>query len=519
MIPIPLGAQSGEKNVRGKIKLDLRQFQLKQGQQLQYMVRVYDSHRRRSNGQSYGDASKSAESKANGQESNKNQASNATRPASHPATAADSAKKSSSGRVAQTGKPRRLRNLQKLETADAADRKQHSPNNPHRDTAKSAASKTPSSQSQQASTAKKTATRDKNQGGMTGAAPDSMPRRQLDVNSQSAASSTMKIHIDQFAGSFEGQQRQKLELAINPVLKELDAALAKAIEELRPISDAFSEGGNRQQGVQEITAGRRHPNCTRPIAGGRPGPKIGRNALRIHRLAVGRHHRVARFPRTSRCEGREVGFARAKRAGAAGRGAFDPRREMLADLTRKYENVKRNLRLADDMQRIKKMYQVFLENTMAFLAANRGTLNPRNRKMAELELDEEFFKQYRELQQEWEKTLAELAKVLAKDPRLLARYMSLSRRRVDTLRDQLTLLNLRQQELLVPVKQMSGEAPRSGCRPKARRKRADKRPWPKEQIAAGIRAVQATLAHVIWARLPRRQSLFRRTSAPGCRKR
>ena len=50
---------------------------------------------------------------------------------------------------------------------------------------------------------------------MTGKAPlpDSMPRQQLDVDSQSTASSTMKIHIDQYAGSFEGQQRQKLELA------------------------------------------------------------------------------------------------------------------------------------------------------------------------------------------------------------------------------------------------------------------------------------------------------------------
>ncbi len=88
--------------------------------------------------------------------------------------------------------------------------------------------------------------------------------------------------------------------------------------------------------------------------------------------------------------------------------------------------------------------------------------------MAQLELDEEFLKQYRELQQEWEKTLAELAKVLSKDPRLLSRYMNLSRRRVDSLRDQLTLLNLRQQELLVPVQQLR-RAARSGCRPKARR--------------------------------------------------
>ncbi len=243
VIPIPLGAQSGEKNVRGKIKLDLRQFQLKQGQQLQYMVRVYDSHSAQSNGQSYGDASKSAESKANRQESNKNQASNAARPASRPASAADSAKKSSSAGVAQTGKREGSATSKNTQMADASDRKQAPSSNAARVAAKSPPSQTASSQSQQASTGKKTAPRDKNQGEMTGAAPDSMPRRQLDVDSQSAASSTMKIHIDQFAGSFEGQQRQKLELAINPVLKELDAALAKAIEELRPISDAFSEGG------------------------------------------------------------------------------------------------------------------------------------------------------------------------------------------------------------------------------------------------------------------------------------
>ena len=169
---------------------------------------------------------------------------------------------------------------------------------------------------------------------------------------------------------------------------------------------------------------------------------------------------------------------------------------MLADLTRKYESVKRDLKLADDMQRIKTMYQVFLENTMAFLASNRGTLNPKNRKMTELELDEEFLKQYRELAQEWEKTLAELAKVLAKDPRLLARYMSLSRRRVDTLRDQLTLLNLRQQELLVPVKQLSGEAPaEAAASQKPGESDPDKHPLsPQEQTAAAIRAVQATLA-------------------------
>ncbi len=499
VIPIPLGAQSGEKNVRGKIKLDLRQFHLKQGQQLQYMVRVFDSHSAQSNGQSYGDASKSAESKAKGQEANKNQATNAARPASRPASAADSAKKSSSGRVAQTGKREGSAARKNSQMADAADRKQPFPNNPNRDTAKSAASQSASSQSQQASTAKKTAPQDKNQGEMTGAAPppDSMPRRQLDVDSQSTASSTMKIHIDQYAGSFEGQQRRKLELAIDPVLKELDAALAKAIEELRPISEAFSEG--RKPADEEAKKSLRGAD-TQIARGqslvadlvqkseGTPYAFIGLQLVDITEL----HISPARLDvksaksdspdRKNHVQNAEVHLTRA--------------REMLADLTRKYESVKRDLKLADDMQRIKTMYQVFLENTMAFLASNRGTLNPKNRKMAELELDEEFLKQYRELAQEWEKTLAELAKVLAKDPRLLARYMSLSRRRVDTLRDQLTLLNLRQQELLVSVKQLSGEAP---AEPAAGQKpgesEPDKHPLsPQEQTAAAIRAVQAALA-------------------------
>jgi tetratricopeptide (TPR) repeat protein len=140
---------------------------------------------------------------------------------------------------------------------------------------------------------------------------------------------------------------------------------------------------------------------------------------------------------------------------------------------------------------------------MAFLSANRPELNPKNRKMAELELDEEFLKQYRELQKEWEKTLAELAKALSKDPRLLARYMNLSRRNVDSLRDQLTLLNLRQQELLVPVEQLSGDAKTTaplagqsspGADASVGEEPLKPRPLAKTSTAAGWETVRATLA-------------------------
>jgi hypothetical protein len=502
VMPIPLGAQSGEKNVRGKIKLDLRQFQLKQGQQLQYMVRVYDSRSAQSNGQSYGDAGKSAESMANGQDS-KGRKADSARSASRAQSPSEAAKKAASERVAQRTKPQASAPRKETRMADASDRRKSPNSKPSDRAAKATASQSAASSSQQSSSAKKTSAKEQSPGDVTGAPrpPDAMTRRRLDVDSQSTASSTMRIHIDRWAGSFEGQQRRKLEILIDPVLKELDATLAKAIEELRPITDAYSEGRKPAEDdvKKELRAGDTQIARGQSLVGdlvqktdGTPYAFIGLQLVDITELHVSPARPDAKAARSDSPERKdqvqhaEVHLTRA--------------REMLADLTRKYESVKRDLRLADEMQRIKTMYQVFLENTMAFLAANRPTLNPKDRKMAQLELDKDFLKQYRELQEEWEKTLADLAKVLAKDPRLLARYMSLSRRRVDTLRDQLSLLNLRQQELLVPVQQLSGEAPPAGAQKPGgaadsgdaeQKKEATS---PKDQIAAGVRAVRATLS-------------------------
>jgi len=267
----------------------------------------------------------------------------------------------------------------------------------------------------------------------------------------------MKIHIDKWAGSFDGQERRKLEILIDPVLRELDAALAKALDELRPVSDALAEGKKPSDDFKkslraadtQIARGQSLVADLVQKSDGTPYAFIGLTLVDITELHISparldvKAAKADSPDRKDRVQQAEVHLTRA--------------REMLADLTRTYQSVKRDLQLADDMQRIKTMYQVFVEDAMAFLASNRPSLNPKDRKMAQLELDEEFLKQYRELQQEWEKTLAELAKALSKDPRLLARYMSLSRRRADSLRDQLTLLNNRQQELVVPVQQLLGE--------------------------------------------------------------
>ena len=458
VMPIPLGAQSGEKTVRAKIKLDLRKFQLKQGQQLQYMVRVYDSRSARSNGQSFGDAQNARDSMAALQDS-QGQPTGPNHASAHSAPPKEPGRKSPSANIAKTPRNEKQAARQDKRLAEAADGKTTAAKDRSAGTINQPVSGDPPSPNPHASAKKATAPDEARQGQTTGAQrpPDAMTRRQLDVESQSTASSTMKIHIDKWAGSFDGQERRKLEILIDPVLKELEAALAKAIDELRPVSDALAEGKKPSDDFKkplraadtQIARGQSLVADLVQKSDGTPYAFIGLQLVDITELHISparldvKAAKADSPDRKDRVQQAQVHLTRA--------------REMLADLTRTYQSVKRDLQLADDLQRIKTMYQVFVEDAMAFLAANRPSLNPKDRKMAQLELDEEFLKQYRELQQEWEKTLAELAKALSKDPRLLARYMSLSRRRADSLRDQLTLLNNRQQELVVPVQQLLGE--------------------------------------------------------------
>ena len=54
-----------------------------------------------------------------------------------------------------------------------------------------------------------------------------MAKRMLDV-AQSCSCQPMKIKVDDWGRSFEGQVRDKLEIAIDPVLKELDRLLGQA---------------------------------------------------------------------------------------------------------------------------------------------------------------------------------------------------------------------------------------------------------------------------------------------------
>jgi hypothetical protein len=75
---------------------------------------------------------------------------------------------------------------------------------------------------------------------------DSMTRRSLDVQPQEASSKRMKLKVDEWAGSFEGQQRAKMEMAIAPELEALDQALAKAERTARGALDDLEKSGTWQ---------------------------------------------------------------------------------------------------------------------------------------------------------------------------------------------------------------------------------------------------------------------------------
>ena len=69
---------------------------------------------------------------------------------------------------------------------------------------------------------------------------DNMPKRMLDVKPpQTASSQRMRLKVDQWAGSFEGQQRAKLEMAIAPELEALDQKLAKSQRTARGVLDGL----------------------------------------------------------------------------------------------------------------------------------------------------------------------------------------------------------------------------------------------------------------------------------------
>lgn len=122
-------------------------------------------------------------------------------------------------------------------------------------------------------------------------------------------------------------------------------------------------------------------------------------------------------------------------------------RELLNDLLKKYDRVVREQNLADKLDEAVTMYEVYVEKTQQLMREARQNRNPLKRKMDVIEVDQSYLDRFAEVLTMRREMMAEFGRILADDPRLLARYMDLIKRRRSSLRNQLTELFDRQDEI------------------------------------------------------------------------
>jgi hypothetical protein len=276
-----------------------------------------------------------------------------------------------------------------------------------------------------------------------------MTKRVLDVaQGQTSSAQPMHIVVDQFARSFDGQMREKQEMAIDPVLKLLEEYLRRAYEltETNLLAAQSKEGLGLEQTwaleeskEQVRQAGRAVDDLKKASAGtayafiGLQISDIGDTHIAPAREELGQVTLQSASAKEDRDHLTQASFH------------LQQARKMLADLTKTYDSVKRDNKLADAMQQLKKMHQIFLEDTQAMLASKKPPINSVDRKVAEV--DDDYVAKLNALLEEQKKIMAELAKILADDPRMLRRFMALQELDGTTLRDQMTLLAQRQQAL------------------------------------------------------------------------
>ncbi len=275
-----------------------------------------------------------------------------------------------------------------------------------------------------------------------------LSKRGLDVEqAQSASSQRMRLKIDEWAGSYDGQQRIKLEIAIAPKLEALDRALEKAQLLSRSVLDAADaeqpwaseHGRDIQQADEQVEAAIKVVEDLEGETYDTPYAFIGLQLVDISQAHIGPARRdfwkSLQTKDDTRIAAIRDGWQHTVRA-----------RELLVLLTERFERTKLEYKMAASVEKLKKMYQLFVEDSMALLRQD-GDGNRYSRKMAEFDLDEEYLARLQEVLNMRSEMRAELARILADDPRLLRRYLDAQRNSQMVLRNQLDRLLERQSEL------------------------------------------------------------------------
>ncbi|QDT12925.1 hypothetical protein [Planctomycetes bacterium K23_9] len=150
-------------------------------------------------------------------------------------------------------------------------------------------------------------------------------------------------------------------------------------------------------------------------------------------------------------------FAAIRRPGASdldakvALGNISRARERLDKLLKKYDRVKRDEDYKKSIEETAEMYDVIVEKSQKLLREFRQNRNPMSRRMSIIEVDQDYLDQLAENLRLRREMLKELGRMLGDDPRLLSRYLDLTRRRNQNMRSRLSDLAERQDEATVEM--------------------------------------------------------------------
>lgn len=299
-------------------------------------------------------------------------------------------------------------------------------------------------------------------------AADNMTKRMLDVGGQASSSNQMRIKVDKYAGSFEGQQREKLEIAIAPSLEAIKKHLVRAQKLTRATLDDLQAGqGWQARHHRDVTASestlRKAQEVARELQGKTHNTPYALLGLQVADISAANLTPARDYLwKSLRSEGEQrtdevrMGWQQVGQA-----------LSRLESTSNKYESTRREFALADATQKIEKMYRVFVEDSLLrpFSEGGGDTGSNLSRKVAEFDLDEEYLARLKEVLEMRRDLLAELSKILAEDPRLLRRFMNNFRNQADNLRNQLSALHDRQDRLTGEMEIWADESKREAALP------------------------------------------------------
>jgi len=447
--PIDLRDQAMQRHVMGKTQLDLKQLGLSEGQQISYAVRVTDNRnvglsddqlaspnstfaQRQSDtnaAEQSGDkkppSDESVVVEPNAESSEATLATDASRPMNNPASGEV---EPSSETVSTAADPETIAQSSPEAKADATGELSSkaipdvSPESPNVSPESSEVA-TSQNQPSNAPAANQQLTAQRSKQGQN----TLTDRRRLKITATLSAIADAKDRPD------EDQSIRETVVEIDRMLAEIETDLQKLVGHAVADADRGQQWKRLDDGlgnVETFVSGLREQTKENQFA------FVGLQMVDITRTHV--------------TPARDRAFAGSQRPGASDGDAkmalqhILRARELLAALLKRYDRVEQETKLKEDLDDAVTMYDVYVKKRQVLMRQARQSLNPLDRKMGIIEVDQAYLDRRAEVLKLRREMMEEFARMLGDDPRLLSRYMELTKRRQSSLRDQLTEISQRQ---------------------------------------------------------------------------